>query len=258
MIVAAALIYLLSHLLRSVRFYFLYGDNKQPFRETFLLFQSTASAGYFIPVWLTELLRLVGLAKVGYEKVKLVLTYFLVRTFDVLLLSIGSIFVLRLSRDNLVTIETDQILWLLAMVSTSIVGFLVIIRLMGQSIYEFWFIKTKGPISIAGIRNYEILFQFCVDLFDRGARRMVFAGGLTIIIWMFDLIAVSIVVDHAALNNVTTSWITFAVQALVGSKGQFTTADFVILRENLFFPQVLVTLVLLIWWSLAWRKKRSS
>lgn len=252
-IVAAFLIYTLAHLGRSFKYWLIYGDSDLSFRWTFVIFQVTAVAGYWMPVVFSEILRLTMLYGLQRNLTRSVAAELLSRSLDLVWLG----FLLSLSAG------TSRY----GLISLAVGGFLI---------FAFYSLNQLiRPLKVALLsrahNGLNVSLLRVVDTFGRVGRDItkgsysVLGLGLllTVTIWILDAVALSFALpaDHPLGGGVFQSlhtWAMFSVQALFGLNLSFSLEQWSLLKERVFVPQLILAALLLTIFTASWALRRKG
>jgi len=214
-ILIAFFLYTLAHLVRAFKYWLLANNQTFSFRKIFILFQSTSVFGFFIPLWLTELIRLVILSRsrFGYGNV---VAYVLNRLIDMIVVVSYLIFSGYIIYGNAGLSKYSPFDYsALGFILFFLCSLLLIVPHMLKGLKRTLLVRWHTNI---GVFLYKILIKFESDfetVFSQKPVQLIFVPlVLSSLAWIIDVSAVRFLIKDSGASHIAYHWLTHSIGKL--------------------------------------------
>lgn len=189
--IPALIFYFIAYFLRSFRFWVIYNDSQLSLRKCFAIIFFSAVLGYWLPVFIAEVIALGLFISVTKNFARVLVTHLLIRSLDLLTVSLIAIAISK-SDVNALSIQVDLAIALASLLVTalvilSVISLPVVIRPLRRAIvlraYHSWHIQL--------LRLLHKLQSVITEITKGGSKVFSFILLLTISVWLCDFFAAS-------------------------------------------------------------------
>jgi len=248
-IIFAFVLYFFAHVLRSFRFWVFLNDSRLSFRLTFMVVYTTAVMGYWIPVVLSEIFRIVILGKVLNRFSKAFMTEAITRTLDLLLLGAFSVLMEMALRETSIRQSKLFNLGLLSLfLAVVLIAFLSSLRVLFSPIKRLLINRRYGNIGVQIFRSMDTLEQASHQSFKEATPLLLLGLGLSCVIWVLDVLAVTLLLHQGTslldIRDSFETWISRSFASILSNApGLVENAN--LINSQLLVPQSIACIALI-------------
>lgn len=240
--------YLIAHGLRTLRFWLINGESSLSLRRVFLIFYTTAVLGFFVPLVLSELIRLALLIYYGRDGVRITFTYAISRLLDILFLGTASWFLMGASGSQAVSNLS------IALIVVALFGLLIVLTAPKTfiPIQEILLRRLNNEFGVRLMKIASSIAKYSQPSFASKTSPLGIAFLMTVAIWILDVLALQCLFPNENFGTLMTGWIAWGLRGIFGF-GNFNlpiSAEHLNfnqqIQSSLLYPQVAFAVLLLL------------
>ena len=240
MIISAFVLYLVSHVLRTLRYWLIYNDDKLSLRWAFVVFHVTASMGYWMPVLLSEVVRVLWLWWICRDGPRVLAAELLSRALDLLCLGL------------IVSLGSGQreAGFVGLVIGAFVVLFLLSAKQLVRPLKAAIIGRMHSETAVRALRGIDV-FGRVSETIARGSLPILgVTVALTFGVWLLDAFAARFMLVEASqsleLGQMLHYWASNSFSNMVGGTSVLTSEQVMRLQNGLFFPQTVLSGVLVV------------